>query len=396
MDSRSVALTIYKLSRSVGLAWYEHALKGIATVNEDQIEILKAIEGSDSPGISIEIHCQGKSCSSHDINTGDAVDIKIKPPRGESLFYAKDLADLLNLSSIVNPPNDILIDTSEYVSWVDTRPMDESIRAYVKSVELMKCFLSLGVIDYATSGEAFIMTSSSKVSLKLTLDALTLSSSSKKILSGADLIFEKLEDDARKTDKISILKAVLINSLTSAKEEDRLNHFFSHCIEIAKIFSNNYELFISNFSFDTQIEKIMEQKREYGEKLHQILSNIQGQLLAIPVSLILAYGLMKTESESNAFLVNTSVLASVLVFSVIVVFLLLSQGMALSSIGEEIKSKRARLKTELPGLWKEIDPRFTSLDAHYRFNRFIIWVLYLVIFFGAYWMIYLYFQWTPI
>ena len=144
------------------------------------------------------------------------------------------------------------------------------------------------------------------------------------IIEGIDLTSSIIKEKLHIEDKKRILKAILFNSLRSSEEDKRLNHYLSQCHEISRSFSNNYDLFASEFSFELEHDKLIKQLQDFSSELSSILSSIQGRILAIPLSLILAYGQMKTMPEDNPLFVNTAVLLAALVFSILMWFLLTS------------------------------------------------------------------------
>jgi hypothetical protein len=211
-------------------------------------------------------------------------------------------------------------------------------------------------------------------------------------VSKARLIFGELyADSIHKKEKDRIVKNSIMSALKSCDSGSRLEHFLSNAEEILKNAEQNYELFVSDFSFQDDREKLFEQKRDFSGKLNSLLIGIQGKLLAIPVSTILATSQFKDEADSNQFLVNTSIMVSAACFLLIICWLIRSQVHAIKSIGDEIDIKQRRFRVQLSKLYSEVSSVFTSLksscDLNLRMAYFLI-VLSFLLFFAT-WYIYL-------
>ena len=131
---------------------------------------------------------------------------------------------------------------------------------------------------------------------------------------------------------------------------------------------HNYELFVSNFSFNNDLDKLNEQKREFSVKLNGLLIGIQGKLLAIPVSTILATTQLKDASDPSHLTINTTVMVSSLFFLLIIVWLIKSQMIAIKAIEYEILQKEKRFRQELPKLFDEVVSIFSSLKSDCSLN----------------------------
>ena len=156
--------------------------------------------------------------------------------------------------------------------------------------------------------------------------------------------------------------------MRSCDLEMRLRHLLKHALEIMLAARNNYDLFVASFSFQNDQEKLYEQKREFNVKLNALLSGIQGKLLAIPVSTILATSQLKNVGEENYILINAAIVFSAAFFTLIIAWLILSQLTALTSIKFEIESKERRFKIELPRIFAEVESIFTALKSSCNFN----------------------------
>ncbi|RRV19753.1 hypothetical protein EGJ23_23150 [Pseudomonas sp. o96-267] len=183
--------------------------------------------------------------------------------------------------------------------------------------------------------------------------------------------------------------------MRSCDLEMRLRHLLKHASEIMLVARNNYDLFVSGFSFQSDQEKLYEQKREFNVKLNALLSGIQGKLLAIPVSTILATSQLKNVGEENYLIINAAIIFSAAFFTLIISWLILSQLAALNAIKIEIESKENRFKIELPRIFSEVESIFLALKSSCRLNMKVAEIIFILAIFLFLVTFYVYVLKTP-
>lgn len=192
--------------------------------------------------------------------------------------------------------------------------------------------------------------------------SLAYSADDLKELDGLDrFISDFVKADIHKDQKATIIKGVLIEMLKS-NEIDRLTvscliRRFSEFIERVNA---NYQLYVSEFSFEKIKERVETEKFEFTLKLNKVFSDIQNQLLAVPIALVLVSSQMKMASGLS--FLNISIWCGVLFF-----------GFFMSLLVRNQRSTLIAIKLEIDSQWNNIKAkhRFVAdrLGEHYNYLR---------------------------
>lgn len=328
-----------------------------------RINALHRLNESDS--IDVEIRQNGKLITLAEAVEGQEASISIAPPRGSSLFLARDQDDLLKIFGLHCLPENFALTDSGYLTWaLSVEKIEPPIIAASKLIKKLEHEEIIG-----KAGNRFlIITHDQKIHITHDISAEIIKGAAQSISQGLAKLEEILTDTLHSTEKKRIIRNSLIASLKSCDETNRLKHLLRHCDEILETAQNNYELFISSFSFNSDLDKLHEQKREFSVKLNSLLIGIQGKLLAIPVSTILATTQLKNPGEPDQVTINLAVASSSLIFFIIISWLIRSQIIAINSIKTEVQQKEKRFRLELPGLFKEVEFIFKSLHSDCNLN----------------------------
>lgn len=354
---------LLSLSRNCDLHWSGHTLRTSFPVQTLQLDILHRLNDSDT--IEIETRQDGKVTALAAIAVGQDIEVSIDPPRGRSLCLAKDQNDLLTIFRLHCLPDNYALMDSGFRTWASSAEI--AVPSIIAASALVKKLESDAIIE--TTGNRFaLLTYDQKIYITHNVCAETVERSAQVVNRGLKRLEEMLADTLHAAEKKRIIRNALIASLKSCDEANRLAHLLSHCEEIFENAQHNYELFISNFSFNNDLDKLHEQKRDFSVKLNSLLIGIQGKLLAIPVSTILATTQLKDPGDTNSITINSAVFASSLIFFVIIIWLIRSQIIAINSIKSEVQQKEKRFRVELPKLFKEVELIFSSLRADCNLN----------------------------
>lgn len=164
-------------------------------------------------------------------------------------------------------------------------------------------------------------------------------------------IDEFIEDSIHKEQKRGIVRNVIfemyndkIDISTIAKDFDQ---FF-------KKVRDGYELYVSEFSFESFKNELDDLKRDYILKINKIFTDVQNQILAIPLATIVATSQMKkfNNDYSNVF-INVFILLGVFLFSFILKMVINNQYNSLELIRDELDFKLLKIRSLASGSHKE-------------------------------------------
>ena len=189
-------------------------------------------------------------------------------------------------------------------------------------------------------------------------------------LDGITHIYKWINDEAHKEQRVSIFKAALYDFLKSVQKDRRFEYLLTHFGEFSSQVIENYDLYVSEFSFDDVRLEYQEKKREYMLKINETFSSIQTKALGIPVSLaFVAIRLSSSKTSSLTEDTNILLFVAALVYGLMMWLLIQNQKHSLKSIEIEYKGQLNRLKKEYPEHHEKIVSEFSDLDKRHRTQR---------------------------
>jgi hypothetical protein len=182
-----------------------------------------------------------------------------------------------------------------------------------------------------------------------------------------DKLLAFVGDDAFNEKKLGILEGAIRETCQPYAEPDRFQGFLANLPELAEKATHGYRVFISEFSYDKIRDSLETAKVEYAAKIHKAFTDIQTQILTIPVATVVVATQMKEATNYGyAFWVNTAVLAGVWVFAVLITFLLVNQRFTLAVLDDEI----TRQKDQTEKNYKDIAAQFSGV---FKFLQRRLW-----------------------
>ena len=280
-----------------------------------------------------------------------------------------DWNDFIGLSrNLVKVPNCFLILEDETVY-----PSDMPAKKLAHYLDIQKIVQAL--IDNADHQEKYKVTGKKLVFLhKKRLD-ISIDYSANELaeaLDGITIITSCLEDASHSEQKKSILKETLYSFLSNQPEATRMKYLLSHFGEFSQQFNENYQMFVSEFSFDEVREEYEEKKRDYLVKLNDVFSTIATKVLGVPIALALAAFKMTAAIGNATLWTNIFILLSVLAYVVIMLALVENQKYTLNAIKNEYSSHMNRLKGKYSDQFEKVKGIKEDLDKRHGFQmRFL-------------------------
>ena len=357
---------IFELLSLAAFEWHPSYIRCEQTFNSNAVVLIKAL--LDSPHTEVNLKDKGQHVA--DLNGSGVFEVSIDLPKGAHCCLVRTPSDLLRFYNLHALPENYAIAEPFYKSWdaaeVERPALVEKLISANKFVVLLEQYR---IAERDGGNRSYVIhTHNGKTCIPFKSEMYYLESVSSEIKEALAVLAEMFNDSIHSSEKERIVRNSIAEAMRSCDLEMRLRHLLKHALEIVLVARNNYDLFVASFSFQNDQEKLYEQKREFNVKLNSLLSGIQGKLLAIPVSTILATSQLKNVGEPNYILINASIIFSAAFFTLIIVWLILSQLAALTSINSEIESKEKRFKLELPRIFNEVESIFMALKASCVFN----------------------------
>ena len=181
----------------------------------------------------------------------------------------------------------------------------------------------------------------------------------------------------------AILGEAVIGMTTHLSSHDRFQYLLANLKELKKRYEDGYKIFASGFSYEKVRDQVEAARVEYTGKIHKVFSDIQNQLLSVPVATIIVATQMKTANDLGyEFWVNSSVLAGCWVFAILMIFLLHNQLLTLSVLRDEINRQERQLKKEFSLIADSFSNTFSYLSRRAFTQHAIICVIDLFVVLG--------------
>lgn len=173
---------------------------------------------------------------------------------------------------------------------------------------------------------------------------------------------EFFESNTHSKQKHTIIRMALLeefNGCLTVRLGDLLKRFHTFS---ERVFSS-YQLYVSEFSFEKIKAEIEKEKLEFTTKLNKVFSDIQSQLLAIPVALVLVGG--QLESTNQWTLKNGLIWVGVLFFCILMNLLIRNQRNTLAAIRHEIDQQWLQIR----GKHSSVADRFSASYKQLEFRH---------------------------
>lgn len=300
-------------------------------------------------------------------NTDDNRELEFNLPSENNALFAIDIDDLLRAPSrLLTCPKKFYLADIDYLFSGDGDEPPAIVKGYLDA-SLFASTLN-NISDHSLPlGPKAIFLQGEKLEL-----SLAYSSKDLKELEGLEkFILDFVKADIHKDQKATIIKGVLIEMLRSS-EIDRLtvSCLIQRFQEFLERVNDNYQLYVSEFSFEKIKERVETEKFDFTLKLNKVFSDIQNQLLAVPIALVLVSSQMKMENGLS--FLNMSIWCGVLIFGFLMSLLIRNQRSTLNAIKLEIDSQWNNIKSKHKFVADRLGEHYIYLRGRQRAQNFTL------------------------
>ncbi|WP_346836722.1 hypothetical protein [Microbulbifer sp. SAOS-129_SWC] len=387
-DNINISESIESLIREMGNVQREQgAVCGVLELDEGLLRTLRSLNQSEVIDGIVHVDSVDKDVedlSSDDFGKYVKVSV-IESLARDYIHIYESLDDLISVSSnkIQIPERFYLIDTNF------RHPHDPPVGPVKHYFDLVKFLRMLKeradhVNGFAEEVDALVFLHKCRFDLQIVYASGDLTDS----LDGISIVLGELCGEEHFEQKNSILKEVLIGMLADRQEDDRLSFLIGNFGEFSRRFNENYQFFVSEFSFDTVRIEYEEKKREYLIKLNDVFATAQTRMLGVPVSLAVSAFKMSPLVGAATFWTNTLLLLSVIAYSKMMAMLIKNQKHTIQSVKSEYDSHMTRLQHQFSGQYEKISQIKVDLDERFNFQndclshfRLMSWALVFIVLF---------------
>ena len=372
MPNKTLNLTAQLYRKLESPLFKKGKIKGVLALNEELLSGLKAIDSTLDGSVTVQKNNRRETLSNLIISgdtVADTYDVEIEPIRLESAFFAENLDDVIkNHNFRYLKPNAFYLVEQDYLSGENKE--NAETQAYFDALSLIRLIEEIADHTEKDSNKTsfVILFKNKKIEIPLNYEAADL-----KQLPELQDLKSKIENELHQQEKKTLLKKAIYDRVEKQPSDDALKLIIANFTSIYKQYEEDYNLYVSEFSFTNEREKLETDKQEYVLKLNKVLGDIQSKLLAIPVSLILVGGQMKSISNEetqvinfNQVIANHIIFAGALIFTILLLALVGNQRHSLAAIRKEYHLRKKRLEQDLnPDLYQSIKDAFWQLERRY-------------------------------
>lgn len=355
----------------INRSWREGYIFGGINLSPESVSFINEFEDEFDIELSDE---EGRSISTTRMKEYSSINIKLHPPRNPNCFIAEDINEYLSYYSFSFKRAENIYLTCEREVLEEGETVGRVLGNYLSALYLFSLLENLS--EHSSESQQvqtiILFYGSDKLSIPSTYngDALELLHNKKGLI---EEIAEHIGSEPHSETKKSLFKKVLNDTLQPSKEKDRFTCLIENLEKIKQQYTSNYEIFLNNFSFDNEKEKLDNQKQSYILKINEVLSGIHGKLFAVPASVIIVAGQMKTDSTPSFEIINSMIVIGAIFFSVFMWMLTANQLHSLNTIETDFTSKKRRIKSELKSsLYSEVETAFKEITFRIKFQRNMI------------------------
>ncbi|PKF36064.1 hypothetical protein [Acinetobacter proteolyticus] len=255
-----------------------------------------------------------------------------------------------------------------YIS--DYNYKDEELPNFIKIAKLYDALNTISDFQGYLGNEPYIIFFG-KINLKLNFKfkASDLNVNFKKIMLFVDdYVFNKMHHEDR---VLSIRNA--LNEMFLEKDVE-FSIFLKKFEAFYLLVRNNFQLYIDNFSFDDFKNKLEEDRREYTIKINKVFSDMQNQLLTLPLATVLAAGQIVLVNGFGDFVKNSLIVVGISIFCNFVLMKISNKNSTLTALRNEINLREEEMikkddstyRAEYLEVYAQLSSRLNKLDSNLK------------------------------
>lgn len=187
-------------------------------------------------------------------------------------------------------------------------------------------------------------------------------------------------------EKDLILKKSLVSFFKDC-DNIKLSQIIQDFSKFNSYVNNELDIYMSKFSYDDIRKEVEKDKTDFIVRLNKVFSDIQTQLIGVPVSVILAADKLKIGAKEledpNRFLgislTNILVIFAIGFYAIVLTMLIRNQTNTLDALKDEIEHHESLFNSKHKGIAERFQKSFTQIKNRYEHQkRMLLWVDILV------------------
>lgn len=290
--------------------------------------------------------------------------IEFSLPHTLNNFFYISLEELLvNPARRIHPPARFYVAELGYLYEGQTTP-PPALQTYLRAADLFRLLHS--VADHCNeSDRTLVFWEKGKVILNSEYSGDELSVT----LEVAELRTEFFKSTIHSKQKHTIIRMALLEEFSGCNTV-RLGDLLKHFDAFTRRILSSYQLYVAEFSFEKIKAEIEKEKLEFTTKLNKVFSDIQNQLLAIPVAVVLIGGQMERANEWT--LKNSLIWAGAFFFCILMNLLIRNQRNTLIAIRHEIDQQWQQIRGKHSSVADRFSASYQQLELRHLHQERLI------------------------
>lgn len=313
-----------------------------------------------------------------DVALGRTVEISFEPRVGWAAV-APDLDELLKQpgNRIRARPRFLVLNTQ--TSSDEAADVNSEVGRYLLAVKLVKSLKEVASFLDADE-QSLVFISNGRFDVPVNYSADDLASMD---IDEVEALRSLVPTDTHKKQCAGILAAAIVDLVRAQPSSSRFAYLLSHAKDLRAAYEQGYKMYAAGFSYDKLKDTVEAARVEYVGKIHKVLSDIQNQLLGIPVATIIVATQLKEDKGSGPELfINTAVLLGAWVFVGLTLLLIRNQQHTLAVLKEEIARQKRQLSKEYAVVADMFKRTFESLESRARTQTIVLWMIFAAVIAG--------------
>ncbi|MGR3897121.1 hypothetical protein [Pseudomonas sp. 1176_21] len=272
----------------------------------------------------------------HEIVEGGTIEMRVDSPRLGLGILANSFSDYLSRAGVaLKEKNHFFLKDCSFYSKDDVVPLEVvSYRSVLRFIGLLE--ESAYYLD--EKAEALIFYKDGRFEVPVKYGHQDVSVFDNAALEKLHVLMSgKLHEEQKR----SLLAETVIELTASLSPSERFSYLVKNIDELYSKAQVGYNLFSTDFTYEKAKEEVHTFKLETTSRLHKVISEIQTQLLGIPIATFIALSQIKRTNALDAqFAINTVIFFGAVVFCLLLGGLLVNQYLTLTTIEADVKRQR--------------------------------------------------------
>ncbi|MCC4858529.1 hypothetical protein LMH78_22190 [Vibrio lentus] len=273
--------------------------------------------------------------------------------------------------NLIKSPNCFYVHSTKSIYLGDAQFISEpTLKCYLDALKLIACLDKAAdhQEDSSSDRKTFIFLHKARLNIECDYTFEDIEHG----IDGITQVDTWFSQSTHKDQRKAIFKAALYDQLKSVDVGKRFQYLIANFGEISAQVVEDYNLYVSEFSFDDVRLEYQEKKREYIVKINDTFNDIQTKALGIPVSIgLVAFRLssQKAPPQMENIAADFLLYSAAMIYGLMMFLLVLNQMHTLSSLKKEYKDQIVRLKRKYPKQHVAIKNEFDELDRRHCFQK---------------------------